>query len=39
MRDTLISEEDAEAVKHVKKGAGKLDAKISIIHKLSMHLT
>ena len=39
MRDTLISEEDAEAVEHVKKGAGKLDAKIPIIHKLSMHLT
>ena len=39
MRDTLISEEDAEAVEHVKKGAGKLDAKISIIHKLPKHLT
>ena len=36
MRDTLInSEEDAEAVEHVEKGAGKLDVKISSIHKLS----
>ena len=35
MRDTLISEEDAEAAEHVKRGSGKLDVKISSIHKLS----